>query len=387
LTLDTAQARRPFCKLVWEDDERKKHCHDDYEKRVAGCQKPEIGTCWLGVHNVACPVKDEDDFQITLVGGEFRVREMREEAEKRFEEFLAKQPPKQQEKFREAWRQIPEVSQEDALGYKLRELKSAGFGYVQAIKQRSDFRYMTGLAAHDFIVALQALIAEVEVLKIELGDAFNIGQKWQRRFEGIIKMCEEHNKALETKLEEDKARYRFAYKSISKMIHETIETFSPKAKKRWIEFKTRLEQSVDESGKHQVIRVRMDRVSLGKALNNVIDNAVKYSADGTPTHPKYVEVSGRLRTLKNVPGYNIIIKNEGVGINKDELESVFEPGYQGKQRFEKGISGYGMGLANVKQCVEEHGGQVSMHSRPYEKDTWLTTIAIWLPLHGPGKGK
>ena len=384
ITENAAQARRPFCELIWENEAWEKRCQDYLENRVGGCKEPEVCCCWVGVHNIISPVKDDhDDFQVTLIGGEFRVNELREEAENKFSEFIADLPEEQQDKLRKAWLEIPEVNYQDAAGYKMRELHLAGLSYKQAIRQRSEFRYMTDLAAHDFIVALQALIADVEVLKIEMIDSFKIGRKWEKRFEKIIETCELHHQDLEAKLERDKSRFRFVSKSISRVIYESIDTFVPKAKKRWIEFDVKLEQSVDEAGKHKVTRVKMDRVSLGKAFENMLDNAVKYSNPGNPNHPNLIEVNGRLLSRQNIPGYNIIIKSQGIGIDKDELDLVFEPGYQSKQRFEKGFSGYGMGLSNVKQCINEHNGQVSISSQPLPDKSWLTTIAIWLPLNGP----
>jgi len=381
VTDEALEAWRPFCKLVWEDETRKELCRLDYQERAAACTEPQIGICWLGVHNAVCPVKDEHGGSVTLIGGEFRVRERKAEAEELLEQLLKDIPPEQRETFREAWRQIPEVSEQEVLGRIMRELELGGRGYLHALKQRSDFRYAADLATHDVVMALQALIGEVEVLKIELKDAFGIDRKWESRFEALIRICEEHYTYLETRLELDRPKY--AYESINKLIYECVDSYLPKAKARWIEFQVDLERVVDEEGKYKVLAVRMDWVSLRQALLNVLDNAVKYSFDGTAGHPRWVEVVGRLRKEQGVPGYIIAVSNLGIGVEEDELELVFKPGYQGRRRLDEDRSGYGMGLTFVKECVERHGGGVAIRSQPQQRTGWLTTLYIWLPIHGP----
>lgn len=381
ITDEAMQVWRPFCKLVGEDETREELCREDYKERATACTKPQISICWLGVHNVVCPVKDEYGGSVTLIGGEFRVRERKAEAEDLLEQLLKDIPPEQRETFREAWRQIPEVSEQEVLGRIMRDLELGGRGYLHALKQRSDFRYTADLATHDVVIALQALIGEVEVLKIELKDAFGIGRKWERRFEALIRICEEHHKYLETRLDLDKPQY--AYDSISRLIHECVDTYLPKAKARGINFEVDLERAVDEEGKYKVLTVRMDRISLRQALLNALDNAVKYSFDGTADHPRWVKVVGRLRKEQRVQGYIIAVSNLGIGIEKDELELVFEPDYQGRRRLDEDRSGYGMGLTFVKECVERHGGGVAIRSQRQRRTGWLTTLYIWLPIHGP----
>jgi two-component system sensor histidine kinase ArlS len=127
----------------------------------------------------------------------------------------------------------------------------------------------------------------------------------------------------------------------------------------------------------------MDRVALKKALLNVLDNAVKYSFDGTLDHPRWIGIVGRLETRLGAPGYSIVVSNLGIGIDEDELDLVFEPGYQGRRRLDEERSGYGMGLTFVKECTERLGGSVAVQSRPQRRTAWLTILHIWLPLHGP----
>ena len=91
-----------------------------------------------------------------------------------------------------------------------------------------------------------------------------------------------------------------------------------------------------------VVEGRADR--LARAVNNLLDNAIKYSPTGEP-----IEV--------RVAGGELTVRDHGPGIAVDELGRVFD-------RFQRGASvrdvpGSGLGLAIVKQVADAHGGIVS----------------------------
>jgi two-component system sensor histidine kinase MprB len=85
-------------------------------------------------------------------------------------------------------------------------------------------------------------------------------------------------------------------------------------------------------------------VRLGRAINNLIDNAVNYSPDGQP-----VEVA--------VHGEALTVRDHGPGISPADLPHVFDRFYRGAEA--RGRPGSGLGLAIVRQVAEQHGGSVS----------------------------
>jgi signal transduction histidine kinase len=113
---------------------------------------------------------------------------------------------------------------------------------------------------------------------------------------------------------------------------------------------------------------------LEAALRNVIDNAVKYSFRGTEQRPREIVVQGRL--LRG--GYEIMVENYGVGIDEDELESIFEPGYQSRHKAKERVTGFGMGLAIVRQYVQMHGGRVWATSSPQTDSATITVTTPYL---------
>lgn len=101
---------------------------------------------------------------------------------------------------------------------------------------------------------------------------------------------------------------------------------------------------------HDLPLVRGDRTALRLALDNLIDNAIRYSGDR-----RWIHVEAR-RSASNVV---IEVSDRGQGIPANEIEAV-------QQRFVRGqgtrTNGSGLGLAIVKRVAAHHAGQFELHS-------------------------
>ena len=95
--------------------------------------------------------------------------------------------------------------------------------------------------------------------------------------------------------------------------------------------------------------IRVDASAVRRAIQNLIDNAVKYAGD-----------KGWVGLRAGVEGSEVFVRIEdkGPGIDKGDLPHVFEPFYRGKSVGQ--IHGSGLGLSLVKQIAESHGGRVSV---------------------------
>lgn len=101
--------------------------------------------------------------------------------------------------------------------------------------------------------------------------------------------------------------------------------------------------------------VNMNEVRMEIAVRNIIDNAVKYS-DGKPVDVKIFE--------DNIGTLCISISDKGRGIEKEELENIFEPFYRIDKSRDKKIKGYGLGLSLVKRILNEHDSEITVKSIP-----------------------
>jgi signal transduction histidine kinase/CheY-like chemotaxis protein len=96
-----------------------------------------------------------------------------------------------------------------------------------------------------------------------------------------------------------------------------------------------------------------DTVRLEQIIGNLLDNAVKYSPPEAPIHVTLREESGQA-VLR--------IKDHGVGVAPDMLESIFEPFTQIATSLHRGGGGLGLGLAVARGLVEQHGGSIRAES-------------------------
>ncbi|MEK7575311.1 MAG: HAMP domain-containing sensor histidine kinase [Patescibacteria group bacterium] len=114
------------------------------------------------------------------------------------------------------------------------------------------------------------------------------------------------------------------------------------------------------------LSVNGDYNTLHAALLNVVDNAVRYSPRGS------VDVSG-----KKIEGQQIAItvRDNGIGIDKDDLPHIFDRFYRGKNAISLEPSDTGVGLYITKKILELHTGTISLESSVGKG----TTVTIVLP--------
>lgn len=386
VTEETGKHGLAFCRAVWEDKNGKDGCLLDHQYRAQtfsqlSSQNP-ISECWLGVHNVICNLKANSS-NVTLLGGAFHVRELKNQAFNKLKENIQDMPKERQDRLVSLWNEIPEYDENIIVNAITKQLEMIGRSYLFMITELGRIRYEENQVSHDLLIFLQSLLGNIETLAIELKRSQLIGKKWDVRFEEILKQCESYSEILGTRLG-NLGEPEFDYHSLRNIIYDSVELHGIKAKRKWIDIKIDLEKIVDDKGQARFPEIRMAKDYLNRAFHNIFDNAIKYSYSGTAERPREVVVTGRFHNIENVLGYTITVKNYGIGIEEDEIEKVFESGYQGKQRAGEMRPGFGVGLSFVKECVELHGGTITIESqRQPEGVAWPTTVSIWLPLYGP----
>lgn len=110
-----------------------------------------------------------------------------------------------------------------------------------------------------------------------------------------------------------------------------------------------------------------DAVRIEQILTNLISNAMKFSPPGKPIVVTVSQEDGR--AVVNV-------RDEGVGMEADLLQRIFEPFVQGPPAVDRLQSGLGIGLALVKQLVELHAGAVVASSDGPRQGSSFT---LWIP--------
>jgi len=114
--------------------------------------------------------------------------------------------------------------------------------------------------------------------------------------------------------------------------------------------------------------IKMDIAAITQAINNLIDNAIKYSGEA-----KNILIRAFVENQYLI----ITVKDFGIGIRKEEIDKVFERFYRGGDALTRTVKGSGLGLTLVKQIVEVHNGNINVESKPGHG----STFSIRLPLY------
>jgi PAS domain S-box-containing protein len=117
---------------------------------------------------------------------------------------------------------------------------------------------------------------------------------------------------------------------------------------------------------------------LRQVIDNLLDNAVKYSPKGTE-----ITVSGQVKPNRLL----VSVADQGSGIHANDLKKVFERMYRIEQRLEKDPGGLGLGLSLCKALVEAHGGRIWVESQVGKGSTFYFTLPLKRGKRKPARKK
>ena len=146
-------------------------------------------------------------------------------------------------------------------------------------------------------------------------------------------------------MEAGEAHYRFDDIDANELVRDTVAAFQRTVATRSHE----VELTLPSAG----CRIRADRDALGRAIWNLLDNAVKYSPEHRTVWVDVTPHEGRL---------GITVRDEGMGIPPAEQRAIFEKFVRGASSGNAGVKGTGLGLAMVRHIVTAHGGEVRLES-------------------------
>jgi K+-sensing histidine kinase KdpD len=113
--------------------------------------------------------------------------------------------------------------------------------------------------------------------------------------------------------------------------------------------------------------VDVDPSRIAQVINNLLENAVKYSPDG-----------GEIVTAAQPQGamLQISVADQGVGIPQRDLHRVFDRFHRVEGEISKRVGGTGLGLAICQRLVEAHGGKIWVESRLGKGSTFYFTVPL-----------
>jgi two-component system phosphate regulon sensor histidine kinase PhoR len=113
--------------------------------------------------------------------------------------------------------------------------------------------------------------------------------------------------------------------------------------------------------------VPLDPLHFGNAVNNLIDNAIKYSGE---------EVTIVIRGQRAGSGWRLTVQDDGIGIPKSYQDAIFDRFFRVPTGNLHNVKGFGLGLYYVRQVVARHGGRIEVHSGSGRG----SEFALWLPI-------
>lgn len=207
--------------------------------------------------------------------------------------------------------------------------------------------HFAAIVSHELKSPLAAVQQYLFSLSGELSNQLSEDQL--RRFERIQARIDELMKLIHTWLRAitvdiETIRENFKDTSIASVISKAVESVEPHATRKDITIQTALAEDI-----HDVLG---DEGTLIEAIVNITGNAIKYSPAGST-----IEIKATNRDDKIV----ISIRDEGIGISKEDLPFIFEDFYTSTadRQIERGS---GVGLALTKRIIEAHNGTITVES-------------------------
>jgi two-component system phosphate regulon sensor histidine kinase PhoR len=145
---------------------------------------------------------------------------------------------------------------------------------------------------------------------------------------------------------------------VQELIHDVLDYIKEAAEKKKI--------SISPSEIPSSLILEADRNYLEQVFTNLLDNAIKYSPERGMITISAVE--------KNQKEIQFSIKDNGIGIPRDDLPRIFERFYRVDKGRSQELGGTGLGLSIVKHIIQAHGGRVWAESQPGEGSIFYFTL-------------
>lgn len=111
--------------------------------------------------------------------------------------------------------------------------------------------------------------------------------------------------------------------------------------------------------------IEIDQNLMRHVLSNLLENAAKYSEKGSAINLSFKEFGEEL---------NFMVRDEGLGIDEEEIEKIFEPFYRSREVFE--IEGTGLGMTIVSRAVEAMRGDISVESEKGKGTSFYVSLPL-----------
>ncbi|WP_068471532.1 hybrid sensor histidine kinase/response regulator transcription factor [Saccharicrinis aurantiacus] len=214
------------------------------------------------------------------------------------------------------------------------------------IKTVSDakFKFFTNVS-HEFKTPLTLISGPIDLLLRKYKDdkdsidKLNLVKRQSKKMSQLVDQVHDFQRADKNLLQMHKEVFSF-----KKFIVDVVKDF---------------EHLASENGKTLILKgqgnyyVAADKGMLEKIVNNLLNNAFKFTSEGDTVEVNYEVIENKLK---------LSVTDTGKGIDPEDIDYVFERFYQSKKKHSAYIGGSGIGLAYTKRLVEMHYGFINVKS-------------------------
>jgi two-component system phosphate regulon sensor histidine kinase PhoR len=161
------------------------------------------------------------------------------------------------------------------------------------------------------------------------------------------------------KIERGMGVYEFVETDLAEVVDRAVELSGRRVQAAEMTITTELEEELPP--------VPLDANAFTLAVLNLIDNAIKYAAEGEKIHVALRRDGGRLV---------LEVRDFGPGIEREEQDKIFDRFYRARSVRLKPIRGSGIGLALVQHIARAHGGDAEVESTPGQGSTFRISLPI-----------
>ncbi len=208
--------------------------------------------------------------------------------------------------------------------------------------------------SHELKTPLNVIFSTIQLLDLYIkNDSFEENQHKIEKYINIIRQnCYRQSKLVNnivdlSKIESGFFQLHLSNQNIVKVVEEIVQSVSEYVKDKGLNivFDTDMEEKI----------IACDLGNMERVMLNLISNAIKFSKAGGEITVDVLDKGGSVE---------ISVKDTGIGIDKDNLETIFERFKQVDKSLSRKAEGSGIGLCLVKSIVELQGGKVYVESEP-----------------------
>lgn len=169
-----------------------------------------------------------------------------------------------------------------------------------------------------------------------------------------------------SRIEAGRKEYEFRETDIAELVRNTLDSYRYQIEQQGFAF--------EESIAPGLPKVYVDREAIARALVNLVNNALKYSADEKFLGVKLYRANGALK---------LEVVDRGIGITGREQSKIFEKFYRTGDPLVHNTKGSGLGLSLVRHITNAHGGEIKVESTPGKGSKFILSLPLNLATQQP----